>query len=76
MNKIYFFQNSLSHWNILRLNGNVFITLSINDKCLKFWNSNYNKTRISTINVIEIEWTSGILFLLNDETLYAFRKIQ
>ena len=52
----------------LRLNENEFVTSSFNDKCLKFWNSNYNK-RISTINNVEIEWISGTLYLLNKEAL-------
>ena len=66
--KTIVFQNSVSHCNILKLNENEFITSSVNDKCLKFWNS-YDNTKISTINNIETEWTSGTLYLLNDEIL-------
>ena len=59
----------MSHCNnILKLNENEFVTSPVNDKCLKFWNSNDN-TKISTINNIETEWTSGTLYLLNDEIL-------
>ena len=66
--KTIVFQNYVSHCNILKLNENEFVTSSVNDRCLKFWNSNDN-TKISTINNVETEWTSGTLYLLNDETL-------
>jgi hypothetical protein len=66
--KTIVFQNSVSHCNILRINENEFVTSSVNDKCLKFWNTNDN-TKISTINNVETEWTSGTLYLLNDEIL-------
>ena len=34
------FQNSESNCNILKLKENEFVTSSIGDKCLEFWNIN------------------------------------
>ena len=50
--KSIFFQNTNSFCNIYKLNQNEFITLSKEDKCLKFWDSN-NYFFLSKINYIE-----------------------
>ena len=58
INTIYF-QNSENDCNILRLNENEFVTSSVKDKCIKFWNSN-NYSNIATINNIESSWDRKI----------------
>ena len=62
------FQNSNSECNILKLNENEFVTSSYGDKCLKFWNS-YDYSNISTINNVEVDWTSGTLCMLDNDIL-------
>ena len=59
------FQNSNKFSNILKLNENEFVTYSVGDKCLKFWNS-YNYSNISTINNIESNWKSPLCKVEDD----------
>ena len=47
-----YFQNTNSWCNILKLNEKEFVTSSVFDKCLKFWNSN-NYSIIVKVNNIE-----------------------
>ena len=63
-----FFQNSTSYCNILKLNEYEFVTSSVSDKCLKFWNLN-NYTYITTIKDIETEWFPQNMILLEDNIL-------
>ena len=62
------FQNSNSYCYILKINENEFVTSSYGDKCLKFWNLN-DYSNISTINNIESNWSSRILFLIKEDIL-------
>ena len=62
------FQNSNNNCNILKLNDNEFVTSSVYDKCIKFWNSN-DYSNISTINNIECDWTSRNMCKLDDDIL-------
>ena len=56
------FQNSKSCCSILKLNENEFITSSIGDKCLKFWNSN-NFSNISTVDNIKSSWREPLFYI-------------
>ena len=67
------FQNSNSSCNILKVNTNEFVTSSISDKCLKFWNSNYF-SNIATINNIETEWYPRTLCILQENILCVAGK--
>ena len=57
-----------SYCNILKLNKKEFVTLNINGKFLKFWNSN-NYTFINMINNIQSTSTLNSMCLLNDNLL-------
>ena len=50
------------------LNDNEFVTSSVSDKCIKFWNSN-DYSNISTINNIECDWTFRNMCKLDDDIL-------
>ena len=52
----------------MKINENEFVTSSIRDKCLKFWNSN-DYSNIATINNIETEWPSGTLCIINENII-------
>ena len=54
---------------ILKLNENEFVTSSLEDKCLKFWNLNYENTK--TINDIEVGDYGEPLCLYDEDTLLA-----
>ena len=62
------FQNSASSCNILKLNDKEYVTSSVEDKCLKFWNSD-NYLNIAIINNIEPYWTLKTLCKLDDDIL-------
>ena len=62
------FQNSSNNCNILKINENEFVTSSIGDKFLKFWNSN-DYSNIATINNIESIWTFRSLCLIKEDIL-------
>ena len=63
-----FFQNSQSYCNILKLNEYEFVTSSVSDQCLKFWNLN-NYSYISIIKEIVTEWFPQNMILLEDNIL-------
>ena len=62
------FQNNNSSCNILKFNDNEFVTSSVDDKCIKFWNLD-DYSNISTINNIETYWPVKNLCLLDDDIL-------
>ena len=57
-----------SHCNILQLNDKEFVTSSVNDKCIKFWNLN-DYSNIATLNNIECNWGARTLCELGDDIL-------
>ena len=63
-----YFQNSKSQCDIFKLNKNEFVTLSIKDKNIKFWNSN-NYSYITTINNIQSNFGLKLMCLLDNDTL-------
>ena len=69
--KDYIFQNITSDCNILKINEKEFITVSITEKCLKFWKTkNYeNYENISIINNIEIFWPLKNMYMLDQDIL-------
>ena len=66
--KTIIFQNTTSFCDILRVNQNEFVTLSKNDKCLKFWNSTHFSF-ISKILNIETSYGFKMMCLLDNDIL-------
>ena len=62
------FQNNISCCNIIRLNDNEFVTTSVKDKCIKFWNSN-NFDNFKIINNIETHWCLKTMCLIDEDIL-------
>ena len=62
------FQNSFTYSNIQKLNKNQFVTSSVGDKSIKFWNGN-NYSNITTINDIETDFGFQTMCLLIDNLL-------
>ena len=54
--------------NILKLNKNEFVTLSLQDRNLKFWNCN-NYSYITNINKINTVWQVNNMCLINENLL-------
>ena len=64
-----YFHKLESNCNIFKLNENEFVTSSVNDKRIKFWDSN-NYSNIATINQdIETFWTWKNMCLLENDLL-------
>ena len=62
------YQDNYSNSNILKLNNKEFVTISCDDNCLKFWNSN-NYSLTSIINDVYTTWTLKSLCLLENDIL-------
>ena len=69
--KNYFFQNNISDCNILKVDEKKFVTISVLDKCLKFWKTNNyeNYENISIINDIEADWTLKSMSMIEKDVL-------
>ena len=65
---IIFHNNNSSNSNILKINNKEFVTISCQDNCLRFWNSN-NYSLTSIINDVYTTWTLKSLCLLEDDIL-------
>ena len=63
-----FYQNLSISSNILKINEKEFVTSSVGDKNLKFWNS-YNYSNFVTLNNIDTDFGFNNLCILNDNIL-------